>query len=112
MEVIKEPLEETLASLIWTYMGSDPELHGVASEILAPGNAAVANKAGFSKEEFVKGNAYLLKGYIAMNLMTGSANSLYVEMRTAMLNAIDFETLARKFCEESAENKEVYNPFK
>ena len=47
-----------------------------------------------------------------MNLMTGSANPLYVEMRTAMLNAIDFETLARKFCEESAENKEVYNPFK
>lgn len=112
MEVIKEPLEETLASLIWTYMGSDPELHGVASEILAPGNAIVANKAGFSKGEFVKGNAYLLKGYIAMNLMTGSANPLYVEMRTAMLNAIDFETLARKFCEESAENKEVYNPFK
>ena len=101
MEVIKEPLEDTLTDIIWTYMNTDHDLHAVTSEILDRGNAAVATKAGYSKEEFLKGNAVLLKGYLAMNLMTGSANPLYVELRTALLNAVDFEALAKKFFEES-----------
>lgn len=101
MEVIKEPLEDTLTDIIWAYMNTDHDLHAVTSEILDHGNAAVATKAGFSKEEFLKGNAVLLKGYLAMNLMTGSANPLYVELRTALLNAVDFEALATKFFEES-----------
>ncbi len=101
MEVIKEPIEETLTDILWCYMNTDHDLHAVACEILDRGNAAVAMKSGFTKEEFIKNNAYLLKGYVALNLMTGSANPLYVELRTAMLNAVDFESLATKFYEES-----------
>ena len=101
MEVIKEPLEDTLTSIIWNYMNNDHDLYVVTREILDHGNAAVATKAGFSKDEFLKGNAVLLKGYIAMNLMTGSANPLYVELRKALLDSVDFEALATKFFDES-----------
>ena len=101
IEVIKEPLEDTLTDILWNYMNNDHDLYAVTREILDHGNATVAIKAGFSKDEFLKGNAVLLKGYIAMNLMTGSANPLYVELRTALLDAVDFEALATKFFEEN-----------
>ncbi len=101
MEIIKEPLEDTLTDILWNYMNNDHELYVVAREILDHGNAAVATKAGYTKEEFLKGNSVLLKGFIAMNLMTGSASPLYVELREALINAIDFESLAKKFFEES-----------
>lgn len=48
MEVIKEPLEDTLTDIIWNYMNTDHDLHAVTSEILDRGNAAVATKAGYS----------------------------------------------------------------
>ena len=101
MEIIKEPLEDTLTDIVWNYMHKDLDLYTVTREILYHGNAAVATKAGYTKEEFLKGNATLLKGYIALNLMSGSANPLYVELRKTMLDAVDFEALVAKFFEES-----------
>ncbi len=101
MITIKEPLEDILTEILWTYMSSDHDLHAITAELLDHGNSMVVANAGYSKEDFIKGNATLIKGYIALNLMAGTSNPLYSELHNAMLDSIDFVALATKFYEEN-----------
>lgn len=101
MEVIKEPLEDTLTDIFWNYMNNDHDFYATTCNFLDHETAAIVAMAGVTKAEFIKGGASLLKTHVAMKLKTESNNPLCIELHKALLNAVDFEALAMKFFEEN-----------
>lgn len=98
----KVGLEDSLNGIIWHYLQNDFKLHVVAHEVLNHENAAKVLAAGYTLEEYIESGAYMIRNYIAMNLMIGSNNSLYSDIYESLLDAINFEALAKKFFEEIA----------
>ena len=100
MKEITVSLEDSMNDLFWDCLHNDCALHTVASELLNEEGASIAMKSGFSKDEFIKGNAYLLKNYVVL-LTPCSENQLNAELWDLFINTVDFEAISKKFFEES-----------
>ena len=101
MKEITVSLEDAMNDLLWECLQNDFTLHTVADELLNKEGAIIARKSGFSKNDFIKANAYLLKNYVVLSLMPNTGSVLNAELWDLFINTVDFEAISRKFFEES-----------